>query len=141
MKKNRPRILLVCRCFIKRRDGRFLIIKKVPTSKSNPNKWESVGGKADEGEDIFGALAREVKEETGLTVKHASSLVFSESYVRKSEGIALLVLTSIATCQPGEVTLSNEHCKFAWVRWKGVLASDLTEETRRAAEALSRYGQ
>ncbi len=56
---------------ITRPDGRFLITRRVMTKAWAPGWWEVSGGAAQAGESSFDAVCREVKEETGLDVRHA----------------------------------------------------------------------
>ncbi len=51
-----------------RRDGRFLITKRVKTKAWAPGWWEVSGGAAMAGEESLDAVRREVLEETGLDV-------------------------------------------------------------------------
>lgn len=53
---------------IVRPDGRFLITKRVMTKAWAPGWWEVSGGAVMAGEESKEAVAREVKEETGLDV-------------------------------------------------------------------------
>jgi 8-oxo-dGTP pyrophosphatase MutT (NUDIX family) len=53
---------------VARKDGRFLITKRVMTKAWAPGWWEVSGGAAMAGEDSKDAVLREVKEETGLDV-------------------------------------------------------------------------
>ena len=53
---------------VARRDGRFLITKRVMTKAWAPGWWEVSGGAAQAGEDSKDAVLREVREETGLDV-------------------------------------------------------------------------
>lgn len=53
---------------VARRDGRFLITKRVETKAWAPGWWEVSGGAAMAGEDSLDAVRREVLEETGLDV-------------------------------------------------------------------------
>ncbi|MGN0513772.1 MAG: NUDIX domain-containing protein [Lachnospiraceae bacterium] len=55
---------------VARRDGRFLITKRVMTKAWAPGWWEVSGGAAQAGEDSYDAVLREVKEETGLDVSN-----------------------------------------------------------------------
>ncbi|GBC83934.1 CTP pyrophosphohydrolase [bacterium HR11] len=49
------------------RDGRFLLIQRQPGQRW-AGYWEFPGGKIEAGEDLRAALAREIREELGLTV-------------------------------------------------------------------------
>ncbi|MCM1467066.1 MAG: NUDIX domain-containing protein [Alistipes sp.] len=53
---------------VARKDGRFLITKRVMTKTWAPGWWEVSGGAAMAGEDSEDAVLREVREETGLDV-------------------------------------------------------------------------
>ena len=53
---------------IARKDGKFLITKRVMTKAWAPGWWEVSGGAAQAGEESKEACLREVKEETGLDV-------------------------------------------------------------------------
>ena len=53
---------------VARRDGRYLITKRVMTKPWAPGWWEVSGGAAMAGEDSPAAVKREVLEETGLDV-------------------------------------------------------------------------
>ena len=56
---------------IARKDGTFLITKRVMTKAWAPGWWEVSGGAAHAGETSQEAVCREVKEETGLDVRDA----------------------------------------------------------------------
>ena len=51
------------------RDGRILLLQRSQDSTLDPGLWELPGGKMDHGEVLTDALAREVAEETGITVE------------------------------------------------------------------------
>lgn len=53
---------------VARKDGKFLITKRVMTKAWAPGWWEVSGGAAQAGEDSLDAVLREVREETGLDV-------------------------------------------------------------------------
>lgn len=57
---------------IHRPDGRFLITRRVMTKAWAPGWWEVSGGAVQAGEDSETAVAREIREETGLDVSGCS---------------------------------------------------------------------
>lgn len=56
---------------IQRKDGKFLITKRVKTKAWAPGWWEVSGGAAMAGEESQDAIKREIREETGLDVSQA----------------------------------------------------------------------
>lgn len=56
------------KCIIVNEKNEFLLIKRT-SSDSHAGYWETPGGGVDEGESIYEANTREVKEETGLELK------------------------------------------------------------------------
>jgi 8-oxo-dGTP diphosphatase len=60
-----PRVVDVAAAVIVRRDGRFLLARR-PPGKVYANYWEFPGGKAEPGEPLAAALARELHEELGI---------------------------------------------------------------------------
>ncbi len=126
---TRPRVVLVNRCFVKRRGGELLIIRRSLTDTNNPGQWEIPGGKVDEGQDLTQAQEREVMEETRLHVRATHRLVFVHSFLigqGKYKGLPYVALFSITRLVGGEVTLSEEHTEFAWVSYAEMLSYDLT---------------
>ena len=59
---------LVMHCWMRNSRGEYLLTRRCP-EKSYGGRWESTGGSALAGEDSLTAVLREVKEETGLTLK------------------------------------------------------------------------
>ena len=141
-KVRRPQVLLVNRSFVKREDGKLLIMKRSPTDLNNAGKWEVPGGKVDEGQDLTGAQEREVREETGLLVKVTlpfatleTKSIMSGRY-RNHLYLAIFHVTEIVG---GHFALSDEHTDFAWVTYDELFSYDLTQEVWKAAIVLKSH--
>lgn len=70
---------------IARRDGKFLITKRVMTKPWAPGWWEVSGGAAMAGEESKEAVLREIREETGLDVSSFEG-GYLFSYKRENPG-------------------------------------------------------
>lgn len=138
--EERPRVVLVNRCFIKNDEGKILIICRARQDRHNAGQWEVPGGKLDMGQDLSHALAREVLEETGLLVQQTYPLVFADSYVigtgSRYTGLPYVVLFSVGRVVGGSLTLSEEHSAYVWVTYAELFAYAITVEVKKAAIRL-----
>lgn len=72
---------------VARKDGKYLITKRVMTKAWAPGWWEVSGGACQAGEESRDAVLREIKEETGLDVSNwDGGYVFSYSRENPGEG-------------------------------------------------------
>ena len=85
--------------------GRALAVQR-----RDNGKWEPPGGVLELGETIPEGLAREVYEETGLTIEPES---VSGVYKNMKHGIVAIVFRCHVT--GGELRPSNETTAFAWL--------------------------
>ena len=122
------------------RDGKYLICKRSPNEKAFPNKWCVPGGKLEQNDfihtqkdtnshwfDVFEkALAREITEETGLSIKdigYVSNLAFIHP-----NGFSTVIISLSAHHASGEVTLDEtELVDHAWVTLEEAKQYDLIE--------------
>ena len=112
MPRNTPKSqMLSLKALLIDADGRCLLLRRSAASKNNAGKWEMPGGKLDPGENFDVALAREVREETGLTIRpiRPFETVMSELPERQ-----VVYLVMLAQAEPGRVRLSDEHDMFQW---------------------------
>ena len=65
---------LTMRGIVKNDDGKILVLRRHPKSKTNPHKWELPGGKIEKCEFFDEALIREIREETGLDMDDIQEL-------------------------------------------------------------------
>lgn len=108
-----PALGVAAKGIIRRSDGAVLLIRRSPSSKTDPGLWDLPGGKMDRGERLVDALAREAREETGLTVRGIRPF-----YVTHFEKDPFWVTCVTFTCASyeGEVRLSSEHVEHTWVQ-------------------------
>ncbi|HBT92364.1 MAG: ADP-ribose pyrophosphatase [Parcubacteria group bacterium GW2011_GWD2_43_10] len=109
------------KALIKDSQGRFLFLKRtLPYEGDTKPKWDIPGGRIDAGEPIFQALAREIKEETGLTMKGEPKILYAQDILRLDEK-HIVRLTFEAQVEIGEITLDasdpngTHHDDFTWV--------------------------
>jgi 8-oxo-dGTP diphosphatase len=73
IRENRSKLIVVVAAVIERADRRLLIGQR-RKSDSSPLKWEFPGGKVRDGESAEGALARELREELGVTLSKCAEI-------------------------------------------------------------------
>lgn len=126
---------IVAKAIIFDRHDRVLILRKSEAERiaKDTHGWDFPGGGLEPCEPILDALAREVFEETGLTVKVvAPAYIYDEIQEEKH-----LIILKFACDQPsGEFMLSSEHENHYWVPidrlHEGEFPEWMKEEIRRA---------
>ncbi|MHA1801180.1 MAG: NUDIX hydrolase [Candidatus Heimdallarchaeaceae archaeon] len=123
-------------------DRQVLIIQRAKEDKW-PNHWEFPRGKCDvKGEDLFGCLKREVKEEVGLDVEIVR-LVDTHQYTA-DEGKRLTTCHNFL-CKmvddEQEVKLSHEHQRFKWIGEVGQAELILLPEQKKTIEKVLNRGR
>ncbi len=107
-----PAMGVAAKAIVRGKDGRILLIKRAPHASTDPGCWDLPGGKMDYGETLHGALAREVREETGLTVKVGPAVHVCHF---TKEPFWVTCVTFACEYDGGEVQLSEEHIDFVWI--------------------------
>ena len=107
--------------------GRCLLLKRSMTSKGNPGRWELPGGKVDLGESFDAALVREMREETGLSIRVGRVLGATEAEAPLKRIIYLILE---AHAESGQVRLSEEHDDFLWADAREAAGVDVSEPFR-----------
>ena len=95
------------------KDGKFLVTKRMATDDYMPGLWDLPGGTVEAGETVEQGLAREVAEESGLTVRIGAPI---SVYTTLAQLPARQNVTIVFACDwlSGDVVLS-EHDEFRWV--------------------------
>lgn len=118
--------------------NKFLITKRALHKKAHPGKWTVPGGGFSTDDYInhpqthcnagwYGAveeaLLREVKEESGISIKKPEYLL-DLTFIRP-DNIPVLVLSYFAEYQDGEVAMDEDTIDFAWVTKEEAKTYDL----------------
>ncbi|MBI5446341.1 MAG: (deoxy)nucleoside triphosphate pyrophosphohydrolase [Deltaproteobacteria bacterium] len=90
--------------------GRILIAKR-PVGDPLAGYWEFPGGKIEEGEDPRVCLARELREELGVTAEIGDFLVH---HVHRYPHVTIELLSYRATVQLGDIEV-RDHEEVRWV--------------------------
>ncbi|MCL2703480.1 MAG: NUDIX domain-containing protein [Defluviitaleaceae bacterium] len=94
-------------------DKKVLLLQKSGIIwKEYEGKWELPGGRLEFGESLPEGLAREIQEETGLSVYTDRLLCAAASVPARQKQFVFLFYLSHANT--GTVTLSEEHKDFMW---------------------------
>lgn len=102
---------LTVRGVIKNSEGKILIVKRHPKSRTDPEMWELPGGKVEKGEHFADALVREIKEETNLDVEVGDFCeAVQNDYAHKRTVQLMMYLDDVK----GEVEISDEHIESMW---------------------------
>lgn len=99
--------------FLRNNEGKYLLVQRSLLKYPEvPNRWDAVGGRIDIGTPLLDNLAREVKEETSLTITSSPQLIAAQDILR-TPGKHVVRLTYIATIE-GEPKLSEENDAYGW---------------------------
>ncbi len=106
----RPQLAVSASIF---RDGKVLLIQRAhPPAKGS---WSVPGGRVEFGEPLHVALAREVREETGLEIEILGLAGWREVLPATSGGRHFVVMSFAARWLSGEPVLNGECDAFAWL--------------------------
>jgi 8-oxo-dGTP diphosphatase len=98
------------------RDGKILLVTRALHDEAYAGHDEIPGGGIDPGETILEGLVREVKEETGLTVKHVLKVLSSFDFQSIRMGKPVRQFSFLVEPEDGEVVLDpNEHSAYFWL--------------------------
>ncbi len=95
------------------RGPRLLAMRRARTKDAAPGAWEALSGRVRAGEQPLAAAEREAREECGLAIEIEPRPL--TSYVAKRNQEDMVVIAYRARSLVGEVTLSDEHDRSAWM--------------------------
>ncbi len=97
-------------------EGKIVLLHR-QDHKIEGNKWDTPAGKVDKTDtSIFGAMVRELREETGLLIKEEELNLYKTFFVSHLGKNFLYHYFNIKLQSIPEITISkSEHKNFAWV--------------------------
>jgi 8-oxo-dGTP diphosphatase len=126
------KVVDVAAAVLLRPDGRFLLAQR-PTGKVYADYWEFPGGKAERGESLAAALARELHEELGIDVTCAHPWIVQE-YVYPHAHVRLHFFRVVGWT--GELH-PHEEQKLAWAAVGDLGVAPLLPANARVLRALA----
>ena len=117
----------------------FLLLKRSP-DEYYPNIWQMVTGKYKDDEKAYETARREIQEETGITVNSIFAVPSVNSfYSPTDDAISILPVFAAVIDNYEEVTISNEHSEFKWV--KAEIAKELLiwPGQKRSVDIIEEY--
>lgn len=123
------------------KNGRVLITQRNdPEDPKSHNKWQLPGGGLEFGEHPKQTLTREIKEETGLTIKPLAEnpLIYSE---KASENVQFIFFVYPCLFSQGELDISgdDETNQAEWVETEEVTKRDCLSHTYQMVKDSSSY--
>ena len=111
------KFFLATKAFITYND-KVLILREATTNPdgTNEGKYDVPGGRLEPGESPATSLAREIKEETGLTVTIGKPFDVGEwRPVVRGEQWQIVAIYMTCEAHSDVVTLSKEHDEYTWI--------------------------
>ena len=113
------------KALIKNDKGQYLFLRRSERMEAEIEPhWDIPGGRIDSTERLEQALAREIAEETNLTLSGVPQLIAAQDILVPAKDLHVVRLTYVANAH-GEIAVSDEHQEYAWMTQDEALASHL----------------
>jgi 8-oxo-dGTP pyrophosphatase MutT (NUDIX family) len=119
-------------------DGKYLLMRRSGSEDIFQGKWDIAGGRIETGSSLRENLAREVMEETGLTMTSEPRVIGAQDIFLPEQNRHVVRVTYTGTAE-GEPKLSDEHTEYQWVTLAELKALTV-DELDRYVKALLEEG-
>ncbi len=117
MNLEKPYIISIY-AILRNEKGEFLLLRRSQNSHSNPGKWDLPGGKLNHRELLEEAVAREVGEETGISINPGNIAGYVTFELPDKKVIAIVYDGGYVIA---DIKLSNEHIEYSWISLDTIL--------------------
>ena len=122
------------KALIKNDKGQYLFLRRSERMQAETEPhWDIPGGRIDPAERLEQALAREIAEETNLTLSGVPQLIAAQDILVPAKDLHVVRLTYVANAH-GEIAVSDEHQEYVWMTNEEALASHLDPYIREVFE-------
>ena len=90
---------------------RLLLIRRSSGDDTGAGTWENAGGNVEDGEQLEQAMAREIREETGLTEVRIERVVYASLFESR---VMNVIIAYLCFTDAEQVSISNEHSEYVW---------------------------
>jgi ADP-ribose pyrophosphatase YjhB (NUDIX family) len=112
------------KAFLRNKEGKFLLVKRSPEKyKGTKGSWDIVGGRIEPGTKLLENLAREIQEETNLSIIGEPKLLFAQDIIPNEER-HIVRLTYIADTEGEPVLDTTENTEFQWLSLEEIKSID-----------------
>lgn len=108
------------------KNGRYLFLRRNQAFKPGPQKWDIPGGRIEPDELLREALAREVREETHLSLGASLELLSAQDIFAPDKDLHVVRLTYRTSLDDdkGDVEISDEHDDYKWMTINDILTEE-----------------
>jgi 8-oxo-dGTP diphosphatase len=117
------------------RGGKYLVTRRSKLSRYMPLKWDIPGGIVEPGETVEEAIHREVREETGLTIR-VGRVVYIHANRDQFPYRQTFQAVYLSKYVDGEVHLNpSEHDQFQWMDYDAIARVDTIDFLRELVKS------